>query len=213
MVLGSEYLGPSLRIATVVVPVAIYFLVLGLLNSRQHPQLLSGRRDFALMIASLCPLFMVPALEFAGCSPLALAAVAAVLGGAIAVLAPRGANWVIYNLPSSQAKTAVAQTLQAMGLEFSRCEGGFDLARQGAFVHLSGFSLLRNVSIRLGGGGEDLARRFEAELSRTLSGLSAETSPMAVALLLVATAMLVAPLTLVAHRVPEIVRILTDLLP
>jgi hypothetical protein len=35
---------------------------------------------------------------------------------------------------------------------------------------------------------------------------------MAVSLLVVATAMLVAPLALMAHRVPDIVRLLTDLL-
>ena len=37
----------SMRIVTVVMPVAVYFLILGLLNSRRHPQLLTGRRDFA----------------------------------------------------------------------------------------------------------------------------------------------------------------------
>jgi hypothetical protein len=41
---GIEQLGISLRIAMVVVPVALYFLILGLLNSRPCPQLLRGRR-------------------------------------------------------------------------------------------------------------------------------------------------------------------------
>jgi len=34
---------------------------------------------------------------------------------------------------------------------------------------------------------------------------------MAVAMLLVATAMMVAPLALIAHRVPELVRLLVDI--
>ncbi|MGB2822184.1 MAG: hypothetical protein WBF17_14465, partial [Phycisphaerae bacterium] len=59
-------LGVSLRIATVVVPVALYFLVLGLLNSRPRPQLLRGRRDFALLIVALSPLFVLPVLHWAG---------------------------------------------------------------------------------------------------------------------------------------------------
>ena len=62
MILGSADLGSTVRVATVVVPVAVYFLILGLLNSRRRPQMLSGRLDFALMITALSPLFLVPAV-------------------------------------------------------------------------------------------------------------------------------------------------------
>ncbi len=58
--------------------------------------------------------------------------------------------------------------------------------------------------------------RLDSVLARilelSLQTVSAETSPSAVALLLVATAMLLAPLTLMANHAGEIVRILTDLL-
>lgn len=210
--LGSENLSISVRIATVVVPVAVYFLILGLLNSRKHPQLISGRLDFALLIAVLSPLFVLPALNYVGISLWSvLAAVAAVAGG-IMLVAPRGPTWVIYNMPAAHARQAIADALGALGLGCTPVEGDLHLADQRAVVHISSFTLLRNVSIRLRGGSEQLARRFEAALSQRLASVHAETTPTAIGLLLVATAMMVAPLTLMAHRVPEIVRILTDLL-
>ncbi|MDY6914380.1 MAG: hypothetical protein SVT52_07995 [Planctomycetota bacterium] len=207
--LSVEQFGGSAGIATMVVPVAVYFLILGLLNSRRHPQLLTSRRDFAMLLAALSPLFVLPAV---GHSPTTLLAVAATLAGAIVLLAPRGKSWVIYNMPPAQARNCIARSLRAIGLQPKSRPDGFDIEHDSAFVRISGFWLVRNVSVRLVGGSEELAGRFQASLAKTLSQVRAETTPMAVSLLLVATAMMVAPLALMAHRVPEIVRLLTDLL-
>jgi len=212
MIPGSEQLGLSLRIATVVVPVAVYFLIVGLLNSRRHPQLLTGRLDFVLMIAALSPVFILPTVEYMELSPLGVLALVLVVAAGIVLLAPRGGAWVVYNLRSSQARSAVARALRALGLDFQEAPGGLRLDGQDATVSIRSFSLLRNVSIGLRSEDKDLARRFQVQLARTLGGMKAETSPAAMSFLLVATGLLVAPLSLVAHRVPEIVRILTDLL-
>jgi len=210
--LGSEYLDIWARVATVVVPVAIYFLVLGLLNSRRHPQLLTGRRDFALLIAALSPLFALPALSLIGVSLPSVVGVVAAVAAGILLLAPKGGSWVVYNIPPDQARRAIDSALDQAGMPHSPAGRGFRLHGGNGFVQVSDFPLLRNVSIRLRGADEQLARRFEERLGRIVAGLEAETSPMAVALLLVATAMLVAPLSMVAHRAGEIVRLLTDLL-
>jgi hypothetical protein len=201
---------PSMRIVTVVVPVALYFLLLGLLNSRRRPQLLTGRQDFVLLVAALGPLFALPAVEVWGLP--ALVAAAAAAAAAVVLLAPRGASWVIYNLPAARARDAVAEALDRAQLPARPVADGFDLAA-GPRVRLRRFSLLRNVSIRLTGAGREAAGRFEAALADVLGGVRVETSPMAVSLLLVATAMLVAPLALVAHRAGELVRLLTHLIP
>ena len=206
--LSVGHFGGSIQIVTVVVPVAVYFLIIGLLNSRQHPQLLTGRRDLAMLLAALSPLFILPA---AGYSP-AMPIVGAVLLGAIALLAPRSKTWVIYNIPGEQARECIARSLRAIGLKPKPRPDGFDIEGSRAFVRIGGFWVVRNVSVRLLGGDEKLARRFQAALAEVLSEVRAETAPMAVAMLLVATAMMVAPLVLIAHRVPEIVRLLTDLL-
>lgn len=212
MILGSEHLSPFLRIATVVAPVGLYFLILGLLNTRRHPQLLSGRQDFSVLILALSPLFVVPVMNYVGPSVATLLVVAAVLAAGIWLLAPTGRTWVIYNMQGDQARSAVRRALRMIGVHVESQSDTLRLDEHDATMRISEFPLLRNVTVRIVGGSEEFTRRFGNALSRTLASRDAETSSMAVALLLVATAMLVAPLALVAHRVPEIVRIVTDLL-
>ncbi len=209
--ISTLYLGLSVQIATVVAPVAVYFLILGILNSRRHPQLLSGRQDFALLIAALSPLFVLPVLEYVGTSVLTVLAAVAGLVGLILLLAPRGHAWVIYNLSQSEARAAVTQALRRTHAAFREAPAGFALGDGKGRVEIGGFPLLRNAWVRLRGAEASLAGRFGADLSAVLAETRAEHNATGVSLLLVATAMLIAPLTLVAQDVPEIVRLVTDL--
>ncbi len=209
--LGMEPLETSLRIATVVVPVSLYFLLLGLLNSRRHPQLLSGRQDFALLMVALSPLAFGPAMHYLNGGLWMVPACVVLLIGGIWALAPRGRVWVIYNLPLSSARQTVIDAFEAMGRCSCNTVRGVEVEQGKAFVEFSSFPLLRNVSLRLVGGDEDLWRTFESHLSLRLKSIETTPSPMAVSLLLIATAMIVAPMALMVHHAPEIVRILTDL--
>jgi len=211
--LCTEYFGLTIRLATVVVPIAVYFLVLGLLNSRKHPQLLSSRQDMLLLIMTLSPLVLIPLLDYFGATSW-YAIVAAVGGVAVGIrlLVPEGNAWVIYNLPPDQARRAIGRTLQSMGISLDVTGGQFLLPDRQATVQVSGSPLLRNTSIRLRGASRQFARRFEQRLGMTVADMSAQTPSSAIALLLVATAMLVAPLAMVAPRAGEIVRLLTGLL-
>ena len=201
----------SLRIATVVVPVSLYFLLLGLLNSRRHPQLLSGRQDFALLMVALSPLAFGPAMHYLNGGLWMVPACVVLLIGGIWALAPRGRAWVIYNLPLSSARQTVIDAFEAMGRCSCNTVRGVEVEQGKAFVEFSSFPLLRNVSLRLVGGDENLWRTFESHLSLRFKSIETAPSPMAVSLLLVATAMIVAPMALMVHHAPEIVRILTDL--
>jgi hypothetical protein len=212
MTLGSGHLDPSLRIATVVVPVAMYFLVLGLLNSRSRPQLLRGRRDFALLLIALGPVFVLPVLHWVQNVWVALAIVAGAGACVMRLLAPPKASWVIYNIAPDEARQRIAEALRAAGLAFAGEGRSLRLADGPGTLRVTDFPLLRNVTVRVLGVGKQQAARFESALARELHGVEAETTPMTMALLLVATAMLAAPLALVAPRVPEIVRLLTGVL-
>jgi hypothetical protein len=207
-----ESLGVALRVATVVVPVAVYFLLLGLLNSRRHPQLLTGQQDFVLLMVALCPLFVLPILGAVGVSPASVLVVGAAMAGAFYLLAPKGRNWVIYNMPVQEAKATIAEVIGSLGAACLETNDGLSLPDENATIQIGGFPMLRNVTVRVRGGGKDFLRRFQAALDGRLASIPAQTSPAAVSLLLVATALLVVPVTLMVHRVPEIVRILTDLL-
>lgn len=208
---SPQQLDAAIRVATVVAPVAMYFLVLGLLNSRRRPQILSGRLDFALLIAALSPLLVVPALHVLGVSATSVGlAVTAVVCG-ISLLAPRGGTWVIYNIAPAQTKRAIRLALRDMGQTWRMDGDAFELDGGQGCVRVSSFPMLRNVSVRFS-GSQELSGRLGRELSYVLSGMSAETEPAAVALLLVATVMMLVPLAFVANHAGEIVRILTDLL-
>jgi hypothetical protein len=100
-----------------------------------------------------------------------------------------------------------------MGFSVRPNENSVEVTGHDAVVDMSSFPVLRNVSLRLRGGDESLWRGFEEHLTSQLHEMESEPSPMAVSLLLVATAMIVAPLVFMIHQAPEIVRILTDLLP
>ncbi|MFP4053155.1 MAG: hypothetical protein ACLFV7_04750 [Phycisphaerae bacterium] len=80
-------------------------------------------------------------------------------------------------------------------------------------MEVSAFPLLRNVSVKLSDADPALARELEETLHGQLCRETAETPPTAVAMILAATAMLVAPLALFASNgAVEMVRVLTDLL-
>ena len=211
--LSMVNLGSSLQITVVVVPVAVYFLILGLLNSRPRPQLLTGRLDFALLVLPLSPLLLLPVMQYLG-SAAALLAGAAALAAVGVLLAPPRANWVIYNMPVEAGRRAVRRAFeQAAGQRARPAGGDLELAGRDARVEITSFPLLRNLSVRLRAGDRPLAWRFAAALADEVGCVRAETHPSAVALLLVATGMLVMPLTLIAPQAGEIVRLLTDLLP
>ncbi|MGC9454590.1 MAG: hypothetical protein ACP5HU_06970 [Phycisphaerae bacterium] len=210
--LGAVSLSGSLRITVVVAPVAVYFLILGLLNSRRRPQLLTARLDLLLLLVPLSPLVLLPVLEYLGTA--AALATGGVLAGAGVFLTRGRAEWVIYNMPDAAGRRAVSRAFeQVCGCESRQCDSGLEAPVGDLRVEISSFPLLRNLTVRLKGGDEVQERWFEAALTERLTGVHAETSPTAVALLLVATGMLVMPLMLIAPRAGEIVRLLGDLLP
>ncbi|MFA6134658.1 MAG: hypothetical protein WC869_11650 [Phycisphaerae bacterium] len=210
--LATGTLEISMRIVTVMVPVAVYFLILGLLNSRRRPQILSARRDFAILLTALSPLVFLPAWALLGVSWPVMLAVPLVLVAAIAMLAPPARSWVVYMLSAREAREVVSCVLRRLNQDFSPQGDGFVIPSLGARVELSGFSLLRNVTIRLHGGDQALARSFRQALGTHLRTVETEPSAMAISLLLVSTAMLAAPLALMARNMPELVRIITGLL-
>lgn len=205
------YENMMLQITLAAVPVALYFLVLGLLNSRQHPQLLSGRMDFTLLIMALAPLVVFPLLSHFGASLPTSAGVMIVLSALVLALSPQR-TWVIYNIPGRDSVGILSKALSLLNLEHEISGNCIDIPSRGVRLEVGSFAPLRNVTVRLKGGDEQIAQDIGLSIANVLSGIRVPTSNMAMSLLLVATAMMVAPLAMVAHRVPEIVRIIGDLL-
>jgi hypothetical protein len=211
--LGSEPLSVSVQAGAILAPVAGYFLLLGLLNSRPHPQVVSGRTDFVVLNAAIFPIFVVPVLNWLGASFWTLLAVLGAMVAAAGLLAPPpSGNWVVYNVSLPEAMRAVQRALDLLGQPFRRQGRSLVLTRLDVTVRLNGLPLLRNVCLSAQGGDlKAFAKDFEAALGRQLAAIPTVAAPMAVAFLLIAIGMMLAPLGLLANRMPEMVRILTDL--
>ncbi|MCD4699685.1 MAG: hypothetical protein K8R91_03820 [Phycisphaerae bacterium] len=212
--LGSEQMSLAIQVAAVVAPVAIYFLLLGLLNSQPNPQMLSARSDFVLLNAAFAPVFCVPVLNYFGASAWTVPVVIGMMLTLALVLAPRRAsNWVVYNITLPAALRAAERVLTAMGESFDPRDRNLHLKGKGLVLKFSAMPLLRNVSISVEGDDTiDFGKKFEGLFAAQLAGISTVAAPMAVTFLLIATAMLVAPLGLLADRMPKMVRIITDLI-
>ncbi len=212
--LGSEQMSLAIQVAAVVAPVAIYFLLLGLLNSQPNPQMLNARSDFILLNAAFAPVLCVPVLNYFG-TPFWAAPVAIVMMLVVsAALAPRRtSNWVVYNITLPAAFRAAERALMTMGESFDRRDRRILLRGKDLALKFSAMPLLRNVSISVEGDDTtDFGKKFESLLAAQLTGIPAVATPMAVTFLLIATAMLITPLGLLADRMPEMVRIITDLI-
>jgi len=210
--MGSEQIAAYLQIAMVVVPVAMYFLILGLLNSRRHPQLLTSRQDFALLMGAMGLMAVVGIVAYLGASfPVTLAVVGGLVG-LLVVMRPGRPGWVIYNMPPGEAREVVRGVLEQMGHTLVDEQYGFRIRGATDKILINSFPLLRNVTIRLRDCRDGFAEGFVPAMGRALGRIDTETSPMAASMLLVATGMIVAPMALAMQKAPEIVRLLTDLL-
>ena len=210
--LGLQQLDASLRVATLVAPVVLYFLLLGVLNTRRTPQLLTGKQDLAMLLLALSPLAIGPVMNWLGSGWPTVAALAGLAVAAYLILMPRRRTWVIYNLPPADAPRLLADALADLGHDTAVTGDRIVVDGDAATIDVSSFPVIRNVTLRLTPDNDALADDLEEALAGRLARREAEPSPMAVAILLVATGMAVAPLALLAHHTPELVRLLGDLL-
>jgi hypothetical protein len=99
-----------------------------------------------------------------------------------------------------------------MGLGFVRYGRRLRLEGMDAELRIWAMPLLRNVSLSVGGrDAERILPEFQRRLAGRLGLMPTQATPMALAFVLIATVMLVAPLGMVADRMPEMVRLITDL--
>ncbi len=213
--LGSEQLSLAVQVAAVVAPVAVYFLLLGLLNSQPNPQIISARSDFILLNAAFFPVFCVPVLSYFAPSVWTLLVVVGALLASVLLLAPRRTgNWVVYNITLPATVRAGQRALNLMGEPFVRRGRRLILNRIDVTLRFTSMPLLRNVSISTeGANAAEFSRDFEKLLASQLATVPTTATPMAVTFLLIATVMLIAPLGLLADRMPEMVRLVTNLIP
>jgi hypothetical protein len=207
-------------------PVAMYLLLLGMINLSRRPLLVSGTRDAATLGLALSGLVIVgpltllfPATTAARLGPfgthwvwvLMLALYGLCLVLVLLMLRPR---LVIYNVTADQLRPILAELVERLDPEARWAGDSLVLPAFGVQLHMECVPWTRNVSLVSAGTNQDYAgwRRLEAELTLALRQTDGARSPLA-AMLLSVGAMIVLVLAWDVSRDPQAVaRTLYDLL-
>jgi hypothetical protein len=172
-------------------PVAVYLLLLGMINLSRRPFLVSGTRDAAALGLALSGLVIVGPLamlfpqgaatrlghfgiEWVWVLMLALYGLCLVL--VLLTLRPR---LVIYNIAADQLRPILAELVERLDPEARWAGDGLLLPALGVQLHLEGLAWIRNVSLVSAGPNQDYAgwRRLEAELTVALRQVEVRRNP------------------------------------
>ncbi|MBI5764024.1 MAG: hypothetical protein HZA51_10915 [Planctomycetes bacterium] len=199
-----------------VAPIALYFLVLGLVNSHSRPYLTTCRSDFVALTTVLVPLLLWPVPALAGTqgwAPLSLAAFAAGLG--FWKFLPRASDgFVIYNISEQTGLRLIEQALRAAGLtgEWDGRQWVSDCGR--VTLHVRRFALLRNMSIHVEADEsvrQSIVARVGPELERRLSLVSQLPSTMGACLVMLGAGLLILPMWMVSRHIHDLVEAVAGL--
>jgi hypothetical protein len=212
MMLSARDMLMSFSLAQVMVPVATYFLILGLLNCRRTPQMLTGLEDAFVLCGAMSMFFWPVLTTWLGAKVFIVVFVAVVVGAVGVYTRYRPRSWVIYNLPVPQARRLVLEVLSELGWAFDESSEEIILAG-GQRISFEGFAFLRNATVRLHGAPHAHAEVFSGVLARRLGHVRSDISVTASMMVVVAVGMLVVVATAMAPHGPEIVRQIAEFLP
>src|SRR5262245_24142022 len=183
MLADSYQVADVLMLVGNVLPVALYFLILGLINSHARPYLITSRSDFLALTSVLLPVLIWPVPDFVrGGFYGPLAAGLLVAGAFFWYLLPcRDAGFVIYNITTTQVVQVLQQSLRNLGLAGSWRQHTWTADGLPLSIELRSFSLLQNVAVHVEARGDvahALARRIGAQLECRLQSISQLPSHM-----------------------------------
>jgi hypothetical protein len=168
-------------------PVAIYLLLLGVINLARRPLIVSGGRDAAALGLAVSGLVLVGpiALLFpegvaahfgpSGTKYLWLMFIGLLAMGLVTVLLMLRPRLVIYNVSVDQLRPILAEVVQRMDADARWAGDCLFLPGLGVQLHLESFGWLRNVSLVSSGPKQDYQgwSRLEAELASALRSMEA----------------------------------------
>jgi len=210
-----------------VAPIALYFLILGLVNSHSRPYLISSRSDFIALTIALAPVLMWPVPSFVQAGmvwPLIVGLLLAAV--AFFLLLPRhDAGFVIYNISEARCMRIVGEAMRRLGLR-GRWDGGTWCSEGDDIrVHLGKIAMLRNVTLHVEdvpsrtddvGSGSDglkstLVDRLGVELALRLRSVSQLPSAMGACLVMIGVAILIVPMWMVSRHIDDLVDAMSHL--
>lgn len=175
-------------------PLAVYCLLLGVLNLSKRPILTSGGRDLAALGLAICGLVVIGPMELFLPEPAAvlfggyvwlllLGLYAMLICLLVLVMRPR---LVIYNITSEQLRPILATTVAELDREVRWAGECLVLPQLGVQLHLDAFVGMRNVQLVSAGPNQSFQgwRRLETALTPALRQLKTTRNPYGITLLL-----------------------------
>jgi hypothetical protein len=182
-----------LRLCLVVGPVAVYLLMLGVLNLSRRPLIVSGGRDAAalalavsgLMIVGPFALFLPDrSLDYFGSWIWVLVLALYALMATMAILLSRP-RLVIYNIPVDRLRPILADVVTELDAEARWAGDSLALGGLGVQLAIDNFAPLKNVSLAAVGNGQDFQgwHRLECALAKALTREEGRPNPRGLTLL------------------------------
>jgi hypothetical protein len=198
-------------------PIALYFLVLGLVNSQARPWLVDARSDFVILTLVFVPVLVWPIPELVeGRHWIVLS-----IGGGVGLwvfgrmLPTRSSGWVVYNISESRCRNLFDAALRRAGIDAS-CRGNeWNIPSGPVTIRLTALPVLRNVSLHVDGAGsdnetmlEDIRKQFDTLLGRQALLPSLSGSCM----VLMGVVLMIFPLWMMSKHFNAIVELVSRLL-
>lgn len=191
----GEFMDP-LHFFIAFAPVAVYFLLLGIINLTGRPFLTTGARDAAALgvaisgfiVAGPMELFL-PEAAANRFGPfvwlLLLAFYGLCLSLVVLLLRPR---FVVYNVTAEQVRPILATVVAKLDKDARWAGDSVTLPSLDVQLHVESFGPLRNVQLVASGPRQSYVgwRRLEIELNQALKPIRSGPNPYGVALVLVA---------------------------
>ncbi|HKQ49985.1 MAG TPA: hypothetical protein VJZ71_18060 [Phycisphaerae bacterium] len=200
-----------------VAPIALYFLILGLVNSHSRPWIVTSRSDFLALTSVLIPVLLWPVPDFIR-GQLYVPLVAGLLMAVTAFwyMLPRThAGFVVYNVAEPRCVKLLTIALRQLGLS-GHWDGRVWHADSGCLsIEVRKFSLLRNVTLHFDAQNEtarDLVPLIGHTLHARLQSVAQLPSPMGAGLVLLGVGLMILPMWMVGRHIHDLVDAVSYLL-
>lgn len=180
------------RLCLALGPVAVYLLLLGMLNSFRRPFLVSGTRDTATLGVAVSGLVIVGPLDLFMPVPAAIAFGPYIWGllvglyvlSLILVLLVQRPRLVIYNISPDELRPVLADLVHRLDDDARWAGDSLFLPNLGIQLHLEGPTSMRNVSLLAVGAKQNPQgwRKLELTLKVALRDLEVSRNPRAISL-------------------------------
>src|SRR5271154_6924937 len=186
----------SFRMCVAFGPLAMYLLLLGLINLARRPFLVSGARDLAALGIGVSGLMIVGPIELLipqqamrGLTPYIWLVLLSMYGLSLTLLIllsrPR---LTIYNISPTAFRPVLARAIDSLDPDARWAGSSLVLPRLEIELHVESSATMRNVSLVANGDEENLAgwRRLEAVLAAHLKPQEVRPNPWGVGLVMAA---------------------------